>query len=64
MTSNFIWNNKEYEPGAIELPILIWTENDKLMVLKNTYSFYGGDLSKKFSNWKNLVNKYIFIKDN
>jgi len=58
MTRTFEWISAKYSPGAIEFPVLCWTENDKLMVLKNTYSFYNGDSSKKFSYWDNLVSKY------
>lgn len=55
---SFNWISASIEPSSIELPVVCWTKNNKLMVLKNTYGFYNGDASNKHSDWDNLVNKY------
>ena len=56
--TNIRWNTSEDEPIDINAPVLIWTEKNRLMVLKDTKAFLGGDTSKIFSDWMNLVDKY------
>lgn len=55
MTANFNWNPASWEPMNIDLPILAWTNNDKLVVFKNTKSYMYGQL---VSDFKRLVDKY------
>ena len=55
MKAQFIWNSASLEPTAIDEPILAWTNNDKLLVFKNTKSFINGN---PYSNWKWLSDKY------
>ena len=57
-TTNFIWLLASEEPTNIEAPILVWTENDKLMTFKDTKAFLNGDIKHPFSDWKRLVDKY------
>jgi hypothetical protein len=55
MTARFNWNPASWEPMNIDLPILAWTNNDKLVVFKNTKSYMYG---KPVSDFKRLVEKY------
>lgn len=58
MTSNFAWNPIECAPKDINEPILALTNNNKLIVFKDTKTFLGGDIEHPFSDWKNIVDKY------
>ena len=58
MRANFQWNSVTLEPGDFNAPILAWTNNDKLVVFKDTKSCLNGDTKHPFSNWKWLVEKY------
>ncbi len=58
MTSDFIWNNATREPANIDAPILVWTNNDKLVVFKDTKTCLNGDTKHPISNWKYMVDKY------
>ena len=58
MTAHFNWNPASWEPGDIEAPILAWTNNDKLVVFKDTKTWLNGDTKNPFSNWKWLSEKY------
>ena len=55
MTAYFNWNPASLEPMNIDLPILAWTNNDKLVVFKNTKSYMYG---QPVSDFKRLVEKY------
>lgn len=58
MTANFNWNPASWAPMNIDLPILALTNNDKLVVFKNSKSWLNGDVEHPFSNWKWMVDKY------
>jgi len=58
MIAHFNWNPASWEPGDIEASILAWTNNDKLVVFKNTKTWLNGDTKNPFSNWKWLREKY------
>ena len=58
MTAHFNWNPASWEPMNIDLPILAWTSNDKLVVFKDTKTWLNGDTKNPFSNWKWLCEKY------
>lgn len=58
MTANFNWNPVSWTPMNIDLPILALTNNDKLVVFKNSKSWLNGDVQHPFSNWKWMVDKY------
>ena len=58
MTAHFNWNPASWEPMNIDLPILALTNNDKLVVFKNSKSWLNGDVQHPFSNWKWMVDKY------
>jgi len=58
MTAHFNWNPASWEPMNIDLPILVWTNNDKLVVFKDTKTWLNGDTKNPFSNWKWMVDKY------
>ena len=58
MTAHFNWNPASWEPMNIDSPILAWTNNDKLVVLKDTKTWLNGDVKNPFSNWKWLREKY------
>ena len=51
----FIWNESNREPYDIDIPILAQTENNKLIVFKNTKCFIN---RQSVSNWDKLVAKY------
>ena len=55
MIARFNWNPVSWEPMNIDLPILAWTNNDKLVVFKNTKSYMYG---KPVSDFNRLVEKY------
>ena len=55
MTAHFNWNPASWAPMNIDLPILAWTNNDKLVVFKNTKSYMYG---QPVSDFKRLVEKY------
>ncbi len=57
MEITFEWVSVNVEPDYDE-PILVKTKNDKLIVFKDSKTFYGGDTSNVYSNWEFLVNKY------
>ena len=57
MKVKFEWISFTVEPVYDE-PILAITKNDKLIVFKDTKTFYGGDVSTVHSGWKRLVEKY------
>jgi hypothetical protein len=42
----------------IDLPILAWTNNDKLVVFKDTKTWLNGDTKHPISDFKRLVEKY------
>ena len=56
--ANFIWSPVSEEPTNIEAPVLVWTENNKLMTFKYTKTCLNGDTKHSFSGWNNLVSKY------
>lgn len=58
MTAHFNWNPASWAPMNIDLSILAWTNNDKLVVFKNSKSWLNGDVENSFSNWKWMVDKY------
>jgi len=58
MTAHFNWNPASWEPMNIDLPILAWTNNDKLVVFKDTKTWLNGDTKNPISNWKWLREKY------
>ena len=58
MTAHFNWNPASWSPMNIDLPILALTNNDKLVVFKNSKSCLNGDVEHPFSNWKCMVDKY------
>lgn len=58
MTAHFNWYPASWAPMNIDLPILAWTNNDKLVVFKNSKSYLNGDVEHPFSNWKWMVDKY------
>ena len=58
MTAQFNWNPVSLTPINIDLPILALTNNDKLVVFKNSKSWLNGDVEHPFSNWKWMVDKY------
>ena len=57
MVAKFEWKSVSYEPGNINVPILAWTKNNKLMVFKDTKSYICGN-PNPYSNWKWLAEKY------
>ena len=58
MTAHFNWNPASWEPMNIDLPILAWTNNDKLVVFKDTKTWLNGDTKHPISDFKRLVEKY------
>lgn len=60
----FIWNDAFDKPKDIKKPILGLTENNKLIVFKDTISRKvkhdesGHYTYVEYSNWDHLVNKY------
>lgn len=58
MIAHFNWKPASREPMIIDLPILSWTNNDKLVVFKDTKTWLNGDTKNPFSNWKWMVEKY------
>lgn len=58
MIAHFNWNPASWEPGNIDLPILAWTNNDKLVVFKDTKTWLNGDTKHPISGFKRLVEKY------
>ena len=58
MTAHFNWNPASREPMIIDLPILAWTNNDKLVVFKDTKTWLNGDTKRPISDFKRLVEKY------
>ena len=57
MTVKFNWYSKDEVP-AMDYPLLVMTENKKLMTFKDSKGFYNGDMTNCFSDWKNMVRKY------
>ena len=57
MEITFTWTPAYVVPDYNE-PILVRTKNDKLIVFKDSKTFYGGDTSLIYSDWEFLVNKY------
>lgn len=51
----FIWNKSDRGPYDIDRPILVQTENNKLVTFKNTKCFIN---KQPVSHWQQLVNKY------
>lgn len=51
----FIWNESDRGPYYIDDPILVQTQNNKLIVFKDTKTYIN---NKKVSNWQRLVEKY------
>lgn len=51
----FIWNESDIGPYDIDRPILVQTENNKLMTFKDTKCFIN---KQPVSHWKRLVEKY------
>jgi len=58
MIAHFEWNPASCEPMDFNSPILAWTNNDKLVVFKDTKTWLNGDTKNPFSNWKWLREKY------
>ena len=58
MKAQFEWYDASCEPINIDLPILAWTNNDKLVVFKDTKTWLNGDTKHPFSGFKRLVEKY------
>ena len=58
MTAHFNWNPASWAPMNIDLPILALTNNDKLVVFKDTKTWLNGDVEHPFSNWKWMTDKY------
>jgi len=58
MIARFEWNISSAIPSDINAPILAWTNNDKLVVFKDTKTWLNGDTKNPFSNWKWLREKY------
>ena len=58
MIVNFEWNPATYEPKDFNAPILAWTDNDKLVVFKDTKAYLNGDTKNPFSGFNRLVEKY------
>ena len=58
MIAHFNWNPASWEPMNIDLPILAWTNNDKLVVFKDTKTWLNGDTKHPISGFKRLVDKY------
>jgi len=58
MIAHFEWNPASWEPMDFNSPILAWTNNDKLVVFKDTKTWLNGDTKNPFSNWKWLCEKY------
>lgn len=53
------WRNADvYSPTDMDLGILYCTSNSKIGVLKNTFTYEGGDINKKHSHWDFLKKKY------
>lgn len=57
MIAQFEWHDASWEPADIDEPVLAWTNNDKLVVFKNTKSYLCGN-PNPYSNWKWLRDKY------
>ena len=55
---SFVWFNVTNEPIHIDKPIVCVTENDKLVVFKDTKTWLNGDTKHSFSGFKRLVEKY------
>lgn len=51
----FIWNNAKDTPYDIDRPVLVQTENNKLMVFTNTRCNIKGQF---VSHWQRMVEKY------
>ena len=51
----FIWNESNRGPYDIDRPILVQTENNKLMTFKDTKFFIN---KQPVSHWQRLVDKY------
>ena len=51
------WHDTSIEPIK-ELPLLVITDNNKLMTFKDSIGFYNGDKTNLFSDWNNMVHKY------
>lgn len=58
MTAHFNWNPASWAPMNIDLPILAWTNNDKLVVFKDTKTWLNGNVEHPISDFKRLVEKY------
>ena len=58
MTAHFNWNPASWEPMDIDSPILALTNNDKLVVFKDTKTWLNGDTKHPISDFKRLVEKY------
>lgn len=58
MTAHFNWYPVSWEPMNIDLPILAWTTNDKLVVFKDTKTWLNGDTKHPISGFNRLVEKY------
>lgn len=51
----FLWHGAGDNPYDMEKPILAQTENNKLIVFKDTKTYIN---NKKVSHWQRLVEKY------
>ena len=51
----FIWREANDTPYDINKPILVQTENNKLIVFKDTKTYIN---NKEVSHWQRLVEKY------
>lgn len=57
MKITFTWVKPSSVPD-MNMPLLVMTENNKLMAFKDSMTFYGGDKTKAYSDWENMVRKY------
>jgi hypothetical protein len=55
MEIKFIWREANDTPYDINKPILVQTENNKLIVFKDTKTYIN---NKEVSHWQRLVEKY------
>ena len=56
--ANFIWLPASEEPTNIDVPVLVWTENNKLMTFANTQMRDPWNRNQFISQWTRLVCKY------
>lgn len=54
----FNWNDSTIEPDDYNLPVLCQSWNGKLLVFKDTVSYYNGKKETAHSGWSRLKEKY------